>query len=271
MVVTPSLCTQMLVLLVLVSTVNGFSNGIQTTVSARPVHRLPLATDRTSSSSTWTTAAFPCRPFSHGASSTQLAVIPFLGTAASAASASTVLKTVGKTAIAVALRGGGGVDDLELAVDSFEWCANLGAPAALVGGAVLATLAETREDLSPRKSDPQNLRLLKQVTRFLLLSAFALEIISIFSTTVTGTMLLAHGDVPAGVQAGIQYHSPMGFLRFNHEFEYLTARITFLQGLFNWLIATALEVVIPKEAEGEAAKRMNQFIASSLLTIVLLM
>ena len=176
--------------------------------------------------------------------------------------------------MSLALRGGGaakGVDDLEMAVDAFDWCSNLGAPAALVGGAVLATLAETREFLAPKKSDSGLRRLLKQTTRFLLLSAFALEIISIFSTTVTGTMLLAHGDVPAGDQAGIEYHSPMGFLRFNHEFEYLTARITFLQGLFHWLIATALEVVIPKDKEGESAKRMNQFIASSLFTIVLLM
>lgn len=165
----------------------------------------------------------------------------------------------------------GGVDDLEMAVDAFDWCANLGAPAALVGGAVLATLAGTREFLSPKRKDTRVRRLLKQSTRFLLLSAFGLEIISIFVTTVTGTMLLAHGDVPTGEHAGTEYHSPMGFLRFNHEFEYLTARITFLQGLFHWLIATALELTIPKEAEGEASKRMNQFIASSLITIVFLM
>ena len=160
---------------------------------------------------------------------------------------------------------------MELAVDAFDWCANLGAPAALVGGAVLATLAETREFLAPRKRDTTTRRVLKQTTRLLLLSAFGLEIISIFVTPVTGTMLLSHGDIPAGAQAGVEYHSPMGFLRHNLEFEYLTARITFLQGLFNWLIATAIELTIPKEAEGEASKRMNQFIAASLVTIVFLM
>lgn len=62
-----------------------------------------------------------------------------------------------------------------------------------------------------------------------------------------------------------------GFLRHNHEFEYLTARITFLQGLFNWLIATSLEMAIPKPGEGEAARRMNAFISSSLVSIILLM
>jgi len=167
------------------------------------------------------------------------------------------------------LRGGG--DEIEIASNAFEWCANLGAPAALVGGAVLATLAETREDMAPRKSDTPLTRLKKKIARFLLLSAFALEIVSIFVTTVTGTMLLAQGDRPTGTQAGVEYHSPMGFLRHNHEFEYLTARITFLQGLFHWLLATAMEVLLPKKGEGETAERMNRFIGYSLVTIILLM
>jgi len=51
----------------------------------------------------------------------------------------------------------------------------------------------------------------------------------------------------------------------------LTARITFLQGLFNWLVATAMEMAIPKRGEGEAARRMNAFISSSLFSIILLM
>lgn len=62
-----------------------------------------------------------------------------------------------------------------------------------------------------------------------------------------------------------------GFLHHNHEFEYLTARITFLQGLFNWLAATALEMAIPQPGEGEAARRMNAFISASLVSLILLM
>ena len=62
-----------------------------------------------------------------------------------------------------------------------------------------------------------------------------------------------------------------GFLQHNHEFEYLTARITFIQGLLNWLAASAIEIEIPKHSEGEAARRMNAFISSSLVTMILLM
>lgn len=166
---------------------------------------------------------------------------------------------------------GGGVDDGEFSATAWEWSANLGAPAALVGGAVLATLAETRTDMAPKRSDSRLRRAGKISCRFLLLSAFALEIISIFVTTVTGTMLLSHGDRSAGVHAGELYHSPMGFLKHNHEFEYLTSRITFLQGLFHWLAAVAIDAAIPKEGEGESAKNMNLFIASSLVTLILFM
>ena len=181
----------------------------------------------------------------------------------------------GRMLMGVVLRGGGGGGggplDLDLAVDASEWCANLAEPAALVGGAVLASLVTTREELAPTKSDSTVRRLTKQFLRFLLLTAFGLEIISIFVTTVMSTVLLSHLDVPAGSAAGLQYHSPMGFLRHNFEFEYLTARITFLQGLFNWLVATALEMMLPKDNEGGSAIRMNQFIASTLVTIVLFM
>jgi hypothetical protein len=65
--------------------------------------------------------------------------------------------------------------------------------------------------------------------------------------------------------------SALGFLREHFEFEYLTARITFLQGLLNWLAAVALEHTIPRKGEGKAALKMNKFIASSLLTLILLL
>ena len=57
----------------------------------------------------------------------------------------------------------------------------------------------------------------------------------------------------------------------SREFEYLTARIAFLQGLFHWLASVALELLIPKEREGVAARRMNMFTSSALATILVAM
>ena len=48
--------------------------------------------------------------------------------------------------------------------------ANLGAPAALVAGAVLVTLSETRETMQPKRSDKTWVRLAKQWFRFLIVS-----------------------------------------------------------------------------------------------------
>jgi len=83
-------------------------------------------------------------------------------------------------------------------------------------------------------------------------------------------MLLSHGDIPAGVHGGIHYHSPMGFMAYNHAFEYLSARVTFLQGLFNWLGSVALQFTIRQPEESEAAHRMNLHISSWLWTMILI-
>ena len=194
---------------------------------------------------------------------------------AAATTATPVASFITKLVLSTVLRGGNAniPTDLSLSVDASDWCANLAEPAALVGGAVLATLATTRQDLAPKKSDSYWRRRTKQTLRFLLLTAFGLEIASIFVTTVTSTMLLAHGDCFVKSASSIRkdYHSPMGFLSYHHEFEYLTARVAFLQGLFHWLLATALEMILPKEKEGEASKRMNVFIASTLVSVVLFM
>jgi hypothetical protein len=116
------------------------------------------------------------------------------------------------TALMLSIPRGGQVSDDDLAQAAFDWTSQLGAPAALVAGAVLATLSETRESLVPHKNDKVWIRVAKKLCRALLLSSFAFEVFCIFVTTVTGTMLLSHGDVPAGQHAGIHYHSPMGFL-----------------------------------------------------------
>lgn len=65
--------------------------------------------------------------------------------------------------------------------------------------------------------------------------------------------------------------TPLSFLRDHFEFEYLTARITFLQGLLNWLGAIALTHAIPTAGESLATRKMNIFIASSLGTLICVM
>jgi hypothetical protein len=175
----------------------------------------------------------------------------------------------------------------------------LGAPAALVAGAVLVTLSETRESMQPKKSDERWIRMAKQWFRFLIVSAcitfwanpnpnsylngtcilpfplffddiqqmssFALEVVSIFVSTVTGTVLLSHGEQVAKKIAG--YGAPLELLHHHHEFEYLTIQIGFLQGLFNWLVAVALEQIIPKEKETKSAQRMNKCMAACIMTL----
>jgi hypothetical protein len=143
--------------------------------------------------------------------------------------------------------------DQSLLFNTWEWCANLGSPAALVAGAVLATMVEGRETMAPQQTDSFSTRMLKKWCRFLLLSSFGLEVISIFVTTVTGTMLLSMGDVAVTTrQVKTSFITPIGFLMHNFEFEFLTARICFLQGLFHWLGSVALEVLIPKPGEGKS-------------------
>jgi hypothetical protein len=165
-------------------------------------------------------------------------------------------------------------DSTSTAFDAWEWTANLGAPAALVAGAVLVTLSENRVDMAPRRQDKKWIRLLKQTCRFLLLSSFALEVVSIFVSTVIGTVLLSHGEQLTKAAGGVVgqlvgYASPLGLLHHHHEFEYLTIRIGFLQGLLNWLAAVAMEVMVPKEGENVSARRMNAFMASCLVSLIL--
>jgi hypothetical protein len=165
----------------------------------------------------------------------------------------------------VTLRGGG-EEFIDLA---YGWCVNLGAPAALVAGAVIATIYENIRggDLEVKRGDTTYVKYAKKLTTFLLMTAFGLQIVSIFVTTVTGTMLLS-GDAATLKTTST---TALGFLREHFEFEYLTSRITFLQGLLNWLGAVALEHTIPRKGEGKAAEKMNRFVASSLLTLILLL
>ena len=63
----------------------------------------------------------------------------------------------------------------------------------------------------------------------------------------------------------------MGFLQANHEFEYLTCRLSFLNGLLSWLGAVALKYAIPQPEEGESTRKMNRFAASLLTSTMVLM
>lgn len=169
------------------------------------------------------------------------------------------------------LRGGEVSDLVETA---YDWSINLGAPAALVAGAVIATIYENRSsgDLDIYPGDNRLTKASKKLTRILLLSAFALEIMSIFVTTITGTSLLSlSAEKIATFAAVTDTTSPMMFMRDNFEFEYLTSRITFLQGLLNWMAGIALGIVIPVKGETKASRKMNKFIGAMLATMITLM
>jgi hypothetical protein len=161
----------------------------------------------------------------------------------------------------------------ELTCLAYDWCVNLGAPAALVAGAVVATLYENVRGgaLDVYQGDSAYTVLAKKLTNILLLSAFGFQIMSIFVTTVTGTMLISRDYAPILQKISPRPTSALGFLRSCLEFEYLTARISFLQGLLNWLAGVAIEYTIPRKNRGRAGREMDVFIASSLATLLVLL
>lgn len=159
-------------------------------------------------------------------------------------------------------------DDISTAFDAWEWTSNMGAPAALVAGAVLVTLSETREQLVPRRRDSKSVRFLKRLMRLLLLSSFALEVVSIFVGTMTGSVLLGHGSAASVAKKLVGYEAPLQLLHHHHEFEYVMTQICFLQGLFHWLGAVAVEFLLPKPTETKSARRMNRGLACWLLSLI---
>lgn len=121
-------------------------------------------------------------------------------------------------------------------------------------------------NLDVEKSDKKWIQFAKKLTRLLLLTAFILQIICIFVTTVLGTDLLSIDEFPKG-----SYTTALEFLKDNFEFEYLTARISFLQGLLNWLAAIALEHIIPQGNETEARRKLDLLIFYSLSSVIIMM
>eukprot|EP00934_Nitzschia_sp_Nitz4_P001660 Nitzschia sp. Nitz4//scaffold55_size114948//34602//35378//NITZ4_003892-RA/size114948-processed-gene-0.37-mRNA-1//1//CDS//3329554503//1660//frame0 len=177
----------------------------------------------------------------------------------------------------MSLRGGDAVTEGYIHA-SYDWCMNLGAPATLIAGAVVATLYDNvrQGQLIVHKEDSCVVQWTKKATIMLLLSAFVLQIISIFVTTVSGTMLLSIDPTTIAIAETIR--SPLAFFRDQFEFEYLTSRLSFLQGLLNWLSAVALEYTIPRRDEETGAMlrdtinpSMDKFVALSLGTVVVLL
>ena len=165
-------------------------------------------------------------------------------------------------------------DVFDVATSGFDWTANLGAPAALVAGAVMATTQEYNENhaLVTRESDLKWVRQAKKLIKVLLVGSFACEVLCVFVSTVTGTMLLSAGECTAHNRMSLVAKSTaMGFLQANHEFEYLTCRLSFLNGLLSWLGAVALKYAIPEPDEGESTRKMNRFAASLLASTMVLM
>lgn len=108
-------------------------------------------------------------------------------------------------------------DSVSTAFDAWEWTNAIGAPAALVAGAVLVTLSETRETTAPRKADSRRTRFLKLSMRFLLLTSFALEVVSIFTATITGTVLLGQSEATVARKM-IGYDAPLQLMKHHHEY-----------------------------------------------------
>ena len=162
----------------------------------------------------------------------------------------------------------------ELALLAADWCVYLGAPAALVAGSTVVTLYQNVRQgaLDVFEDDTPYVAFAKKVTNVLLVCAFGLQIVSIFVTSVTATVLMTRDftDVPLKFGTAI-ISTPLGFLRTYFEFEYLTSRICFLQGLTSWLAGVALEHAIPRANEGRAGREMDQFVASALGALLVLL
>ncbi|KAL7555807.1 hypothetical protein ACA910_002272 [Epithemia clementina (nom. ined.)] len=180
------------------------------------------------------------------------------------------------SSVLLSLRGGVQADGEVSALvdDAYSWFMHLGEPSALIAGAVIATIYENigngALDILPQ--DSKFTKFKKRLTTSLLISAFGLEITAIFVTTVTGTMLLSRPlhDMDHLVPVG-PHTTPLGFLRDNFEFEYLTARVAYLQGLLNWLAAIALRHIIPRSGESKETIFMNRFISSALFFTIAVM
>jgi hypothetical protein len=146
---------------------------------------------------------------------------------------------------------------------AFDWINKLSAPAALVAGAALASVYEVDKDLQPVQGDSRGVSLLKKLAKQLYLSAFTLEIACVFVTTVTGTMMLGKG-VPNPMA-----ERPLQMLQREAEFEFLFSRVSFFQGLLNWLGGVAVTQLIPRPDNTRAGQRLQISSSAAIATTIL--
>jgi hypothetical protein len=200
------------------------------------------------------------------------------GTASAGYSISSMLTTRRKKTPGTAgsIRGAAAPDgpseEIEaLAGESFDWLANLGAPAALVAGAIMATLVEQGDFLRTTTRDTKQwARYMKRSAHVLLITALAMSLFSIFGTTVTGTMLKGLGD--GHKTDWVETTSPMAFMHQNLPFEFLICRFCFLQGLLNWMLGLSLMYIgNAPAAGGKASTKIYFFFGFLLLSVVMLM
>ena len=80
----------------------------------------------------------------------------------------------------------------ELRLEAYEWTANYAAPASLVAGAVIASFYDVENDatMDAHVEDHAWVRVAKKGVKLLLMSAFALELLTVFITILlTGKIL----------------------------------------------------------------------------------
>lgn len=147
-------------------------------------------------------------------------------------------------------------------IQAYEWMANLGAPSALVAGAALASLYELHSDMIPDEKDKPWVLVAKKAGNLLFLSAFAFEIACVFVTTVTGTLLLGKGV------ANPVASSAMFMLDRELEFEYLSSRVFFFQGLLHWLSGVAIHQMIPEENATSAGTKIRKSHSWALFSLI---
>lgn len=148
--------------------------------------------------------------------------------------------------------------------DAVNWASQLTAPASLVAGGLLTTIGFGFEErLSEQDSSREVFQ--KQVIRVLIVSAFALEVMSIFAACLIITSLLHVGPAAAEGFKG----SAIEFLRAEFEVEYLATGVGFLQGLLQWLAAAALHLSLHEK--DYVTRKTNQFLSCTVAGLVLTM
>jgi len=175
------------------------------------------------------------------------------------------------------IRGGGAVETNAIA-EAAGWMIGMRTPATLVAGSALSSFMAFSGELACDKSDPFVVKALKRWCLVLLFSSFFFEVFVIFAGTVTSTWLLAVGDDDASKVSHTAVINPMassvmGFLHRELEFEYVTIRLFFLQGLLCWLSGVAFKFLLPSfnPETPKADKELAKFYSRGLVALVLMM